>query len=157
MEIVPSKSIDLTSYILSLADLTIIRNLPIENLLPNFDPLSSSIISKVDWRTRRDELQDICSDMVDLSHLPKESEWRSFVSNLIADKEAAKFVNFYISFTIEHLQEALRENYGSDEDLREDWRFYNLLCNYKYLDKRVKKVIEGPYYSDVEDYRWLYE
>ena len=48
-------------------------------------------------------------------------------------------------------------NYGSDEDLREDWRFYDLLCNYKYLDKRVKKVIKGPYYSDVEEMRWLYE
>ena len=154
MEILPSKSSDLTSYILSLTDLTNIRNLPIENLLPNFDPLSSSIISKVDWRSN--ELQDICSVMVDLSQLPKESEWRSFVSNLIEDKEAAKFVNFYISFTIQTLQEALRENYGSDEDLREDWRYYDLLCNYKFLDKRVKKVIEGPYYSDVEDMRWLY-
>ena len=90
MEIVPSKSIDLTSYILSLADLTQIKN-------------------------------------------------------------------FYISFTIETLQEALRENYGSDEDLRENWRFYDSLCNYKYLDKRVKKVIEGPYYSEVEEYRWIYE
>jgi hypothetical protein len=155
MEIVPSKSIDLTSYILSLADLTKIKNLPIKNLLPNFDPLDNSVISKVDWRSN--ELEDIRSDMVDLSHLPRESEWRSFVSNLIADKEAAKFVNFYISHTIESLQEALRENYGSDEDLREDWRFYDLLCNYKYLDKRVKKVIEGPYYSDVEEMRWLYE
>jgi hypothetical protein len=155
MEIVPSNSIDLTSYILSLADLTNIKNLPIENLLPNFDPLSSSVISKVDWRSN--ELEEICSVMVDLSHLPKESKWRSFVLNLMADKEAAKFVNFYISFTIETLQEALRENYGSDEDLREDWRFYDSLCNYKYLDKRVKKVIEGPYYSEVEEYRWIYE
>jgi len=155
MEIVPSKSIDLTSYILSLADLTNIKNLPIENLLPNFDPLSGSVISKVDWRSN--ELEDICSVMVDLSHLPKESEWRTFVLNLMEDKQAAKFVNFYISFTIETLQEALRENYGSDEDLREDWRFYDSLCNYKYLDKRVKKVIEGPYYSEVEEYRWIYE
>ena len=81
MEILPSKSSDLTSYILSLADLTNIRNLPIENLLPNFDPLSSSIISKVDWRSN--ELQDICSVMVDLSQLPKESEWRSFVLAVI--------------------------------------------------------------------------
>jgi hypothetical protein len=155
MEIVPSKSIDLTNYILSLADLAQIKNLPIENLLPNFDPLSSSVISKVDWRSN--ELEDICSVMVDLSHLPKESEWRTFVLNLMEDKQAAKFVNFYISFTIETLQEALRENYGSDEDLREDWRFYDSLCNYKYLDKRVKKVIEGPYYSEVEEYRWIYE
>jgi hypothetical protein len=155
MEIVPSKSIDLTSYILSLADLTQIKNLPIENLLPNFDPLDNSVISKVDWQSP--ELWDICSVMVDLSHLPKESEWRTFVLNLMEDKQAAKFVNFYISFTIETLQEALRENYGSDEDLREDWRFYDSLCNYKYLDKRVKKVIEGPYYSEVEEYRWIYE
>ena len=155
MEIVPSKSIDLTSYILSLADLTNIKNLPIENLLPNFDPLDNSVISKVDWQSP--ELWDICSVMVDLSHLPKESEWRTFVLNLMEDKQAAKFVNFYISFTIETLQEALRENYGSDEDLREDWRFYDSLCNYKYLDKRVKKVIEGPYYSEVEEYRWIYE
>ena len=155
MEIVPSKSIDLTSYILSLADLTNIKNLPIENLLPDFDPLDNSVISKVDWRSP--ELWDICSVMVDLSHLPKESEWRTFVLNLMEDKQAAKFVNFYISFTIRTLQEALRENYGSDEDLREDWRFYDSLCNFKYLDKRVKKVIEGPYYSEVEEYRWLYE
>lgn len=155
MEIVPSKSIDLTSYILSLADLTQIKNLPIENLLPNFDPLDNSVISKVDWQSP--ELWDICSAMVDLSHLPKESEWRTFVLNLMENKQAAKFVNFYISFTIETLQEALRENYGSDEDLREDWRFYDSLCNYKYLDKRVKKVIEGPYYSEVEEYRWIYE
>jgi hypothetical protein len=155
MEIVPSKSIDLTNYILSLADLAQIKNLPIENLLPNFDPLDNSVISKVDWQSP--ELWDICSVMVDLSHLPKESEWRTFVLNLMEDKQAAKFVNFYISFTIETLQEALRENYGSDEDLREDWRFYDSLCNYKYLDKRVKKVIEGPYYSEVEEYRWIYE
>ena len=111
-----------------------------ERLIPSFDPLDTIIRSAVEWGSS--ELTDIASAMTGLSELPKVSPWRSLIVKSLEDEKMSRFVNFYIYFTIDNLTEALVENYGSDEDLQEDWGFYDLLCDYKYLDKRVKEVID---------------
>jgi hypothetical protein len=149
MENIPSRSKDLTSYILSLAQIKKISDMNSEDLLPQFDPLDSKNLETVEWGSA--QITDIASEMTGISHLPKVSHWRVFVINSLKDEELSKFVNFYVYFTIDNLTEVLLENYGSDEDIKEDWRFYNLLCSYEYLDERVREVFDrsAPYVEEM--------
>lgn len=136
----PSEAGNLTEYISSLAQLENILEIDSGRLIPNFDPLETEIRSAVEWGSL--ELTDIASEMTGLSELPKVSPWRSLIVRSLEDEKLSRFVNFYIYFTIDNLTEALVENYGSEEDLQEDWGFYDLLRDYKYLDKRVKEAID---------------
>jgi hypothetical protein len=136
----PSAAGNLKEYLLSLAQIENILKIESHLLLPSFDPLDSEVRKAVDWSSL--EITEISSEMTGLSHLPKVSPWRLLIMKSLEDEKLSSFVNIYIYVTIDNLIEALMENYGSAEDLREDWDFYDLLCDYKYLDKRVKEAIE---------------
>jgi hypothetical protein len=150
MEMNPSKAEDLTSYLDSLADVSKLREIESKLLLPSFDLLDLEVIQTVDWSSP--EVTDQLFEMAGISQLPQQSEWRVLIRSLIEVKELSNFVNFYINLTIDILSEALRENYGSEEDIRADWQFYDLLINYKYLDKSAKNSISG-YSESVEEMR----
>lgn len=69
--------------------------------------------------------------------------WRDIVIQPLRDSSEAltKFLNFYISQSFDQLVQGLHENWGV-RGVEDDWRFYDLMCNYKYLDKDMKKWIK---------------
>ena len=69
--------------------------------------------------------------------------WRDIVIQPLRDSSEVltKFLNFYISQNFDQLVQGLHENWGV-RGVEDDWRFYDLMCNYKYLDKDMKKWIK---------------
>ena len=69
--------------------------------------------------------------------------WRDIVIQPLRDSSEVltKFLNFYISQSFDQLVQGLHENWGV-RGVEDDWRFYDLMCNYKHLDKDMKKWIK---------------
>ena len=68
--------------------------------------------------------------------------WRDLVIEPLRNnsQELTRFLNFYISMNFDMLVQGLHENWGN-RGVEDDWRFYDLMRNYKHLDKDMKKWI----------------
>jgi hypothetical protein len=135
MRLKPSDAKDLTSFWHSLTDINMLMTYSDEELEPHFDPLDPKLIKKVDW----EELREI----TDVAFWDENGEWKTLISRNIANPNLTKFVNFYIYFHIDSIAQEILE--GTDKtkaERNEDFSFYDLLFNYKYLDKRAKKVFK---------------
>ena len=68
--------------------------------------------------------------------------WRDLVIEPLRNnsQELTRFLNFYINMNFDMLVQGLHENWGN-RGVEDDWRFYDLMRNYKYLDKDMKKWI----------------
>jgi hypothetical protein len=99
-----------------------------EELEPQFDPLDPKLIKKVDW----EELREVLDAFWDQSE-----GWKRLISRNIENPSLTKFVNFYIYFHIDSIAQEILE--GADKtkaERNEDFQFYDLLFNYKYLVKQ---------------------
>jgi hypothetical protein len=145
----PSSEQDVTKYLLSLADIA--RNqesVPIGNLEPQFD------LDAAYFKLEREPIDPDDPDgfrrIIDLGWQALEETgfedygsnfWRDLVIEPLSNdsEEVTKFLNFYISQNFDQLVQGLHENWGV-RGVEDDWRFYDLMCNYKYLDKDMKKL-----------------
>lgn len=129
----------------------IVRNqesVPIGNLEPQFD-LNAAYL-----KLEREPIDPDDSDghrrIIDLGwqaleesgfeEVQEKDFWRDLVIEPLSNhsKELARFLNFYISHNFDQLVQGLHENWGV-RGVEDNWRFYDLMCNYKYLDKDMKK------------------
>jgi hypothetical protein len=145
MSINPSESADVTDFLLSLSNIQELQKLSDEKLEPPFDPLDAKLWKGVDL-SKVPEISDL--DLLS-------SEWRELIFSKLTQPKLSKFINFYISVTIEELQQSCKESVDEIDLLREVFEFYDALCEYEYLDKRVKKIMKGLA-SDVEKTRTLF-
>ena len=142
----PSVEQNMTQYLLSLA--AIGKNqeqVPIVNLEPQFD-LNDA------WKKLDKEHHGAGFIVVDPGWQALEKTgfddygsnfWRDLVIEPLrnSNEELTRFLNFYISQNFDQLVQGLHENWGV-RGVEDDWRFYDLMCNYKYLDKDMKKSIK---------------
>ena len=134
MRLKPSKAKDLTSFWHSLTDINQLMTYSDDELEPQFDPLDPKLIKKIDW----EELREVLDAFWDQGE-----EWKRLISRNIENPSLTKFVNFYIYFHIDSIAQEIAD--GTDKtkaERNEDFQFYDLLFNYKYLDKRAKKVFK---------------
>ena len=144
MSLKPSETKDLTAFWYSLTDINQLMTYSDEELEPQFDPLDTKLIKKVDWDTRGEWME---------AFWDQKEGWRGLISRNIENPSLTKFVNFFIYFHIEDIAQEIIE--GTDKtktERNEDFIFYDLLVNYKYLDKRAKKVCKSVS-QDVENSR----
>lgn len=147
----PSLEQNATKYFLALA--AIGRNqekVPAANLEPQFD--LDDAYQKLDREPIDPKNPDDYRRIIDSGwQALEETEfgfygsnvWRDIVIQPLRDSSEVltKFLNFYISQSFDQLVQGLHENWGV-RGVEDDWRFYDLMCNYKYLDKDMKKWIK---------------
>ena len=147
----PSLEQNATKYFLALA--AIGRNqekVPAANLEPQFD--LDDAYQKLDREPIDPKYPDDYRRIIDSGwQALEETEfgfygsnvWRDIVIQPLRDSSEVltKFLNFYISQSFDQLVQGLHENWGV-RGVEDDWRFYDLMCNYKYLDKDMKKWIK---------------
>ena len=147
----PSLEQNATKYFLALA--AIGRNqekVPAANLEPQFD--LDDAYQKLDREPIDPKYPDDYRRIIDSGwQALEETEfgfygsnvWRDIVIQPLRDSSEVltKFLNFYISQSFDQLVQGLHENLGV-RGVEDDWRFYDLMCNYKHLDKDMKKWIK---------------
>ena len=147
----PSLDQNATKYFLALA--AIGRNqekVPAANLEPQFD--LDDAYQKLDREPIDPKYPDDYRRIIDSGwQALEETEfgfygsnvWRDIVIQPLRDSSEVltKFLNFYISQSFDQLVQGLHENWGV-RGVEDDWRFYDLMCNYKHLDKDMKKWIK---------------
>ena len=118
------------------------ESVPIANLEPQFDVVDA-------WKKLDKEYLNPGFIVVDPGWQALEETgfddygsnfWRNLVIEPLSNdsEEVTKFLNFYITQNFDQLAQGLHENWGV-RGVEDDWRFYDLMCNYKYLDKDMKK------------------
>jgi hypothetical protein len=142
MTLKPSEAKDLNSFWRTLTDTKKFMKYSDHELEPQFDPLDPKELKGLDFDTLHEAVEKWYDEG---DHL------QSLITRNIENPNLTKFVNFYIYFRIEHIaQDLIEEVDKTKEERTEDFFFYDLLCNYKYLDKRVKKVCKSVDSESVE-------
>ena len=150
MKINPSLEKDPTKYFMTLASLEISKGIePIEILEPQFDLIEA--YGRLDRAPADPDYPDAYRKIIDpgwevLKNTNFEyisSDWVKLLTQPLKthSKEIVKFLNFYIFITLDSLVESLNENWHL-RGVEDDWRFYDLIVEYKYLDKSLKKHIK---------------
>jgi len=147
MGLKPSEAKDLNSFWRTLTDVEKLMKYSDHELEPQFDPLDPKVLKGLDY----DALHEAVEKWYDEGdHL------QSLITRNIENPNLTKFVNFYIYFRIEHIAQDLIEGVDKTKEERtEDFLFYDLLCDYKYLDKRVKKVCKSVSQSVENSRSWF--
>ena len=147
----PSLELNATKYFLALADIgTKQEKVPVANLEPQFD--LEDAYQKLDREPIDPNYPDDYRRIIDPGWQALEETdfgfygsnfWRDIVIQPLRDnsEELTKFLNFYISQSFDQLVEGLHENWGM-RGIEDYWRFYDVMCNYKHLDKDMKKWIK---------------
>jgi len=147
----PSSEQNMSKYLMSLAEIGKNQeHVPIANLEPQFDlyeaweklerePLGSGFrVVDPGWQA----LEETGFDST--VGYGSSNFWLDLVTEPLrnSSEDLTRFLNFYIRMNIDMLVQALHENWGM-RGVEDDWRLYDLMCNYKYLDKRMKKWINN--------------
>lgn len=136
MGLKPSEAKDLNSFWRTLTDIKKLMKYSDHELEPQFDPFNPKLLKDLDL----DALHEVTEMWFDQEDYPL----KSLLTRNIENPNLTKFVNFYIYFRIEQIAQDLIEGVDKTKEERtEDFVFYDLLCEYKYLDKRVKKVCKS--------------
>jgi hypothetical protein len=147
----PSSEQNATKYLLALADIGKNQEqVPVANLEPQFD--LNDAWGKLEKEYPSPDFNPGAFIVVDPGWQALEETdfgfygsnfWRDIVIQPLRDnsEELTKFLNFYISQSFDQLVEGLHENWGM-RGIEDYWRFYDLMCNYKYLDKDMKKWVK---------------
>ena len=148
----PSLELNATKYFLALADIGRKQEkVPVANLEPQFD--LDDAYQKLDRELIDPNYPDNYRRIIDPGWQALEETsfcdplnpyfWRNIVIEPVRNgsEELTKFLNFYISQNFDMLVQGLHEDWGM-RGIEDDWRFYDLMCNYKHLDKDMKKWIK---------------
>lgn len=148
----PSLELNATKYFLALSDIGRKQEkVPVANLEPQFD--LDDAYQKLDREPIDPNYPDDYRRIIDPGWQALEETsfcdplnpyfWRSIVIEPLRNgsEELTKFLNFYISQNFDMLVQGLHEDWGM-RGIEDDWRFYDLMCNYKHLDKDMKKWIK---------------
>lgn len=131
----PSLELDVTKYLSCLVAISKSQEaVPVEFLEPQFDLIDAYL--KLD----RDDsiLQELeSSDFVYLNF------WKEIVAPQLKsdNRDLSNFLNFYILLTFDQLVEVLHESWHM-RGIEDDWRYYDLICNYSHLHKVNKNSIK---------------
>jgi hypothetical protein len=148
----PSLELNTTKYLLALANIGKNQEqVPVANLEPQFD--LNDAWGKLEKEYPSPDLNPGAFIVVDPGWQALEETgfcdplnpyfWRNIVIETLRNggEGLTKFLNFYISQNFDMLVQGLHENWGM-RGIEDDWRFYDLMCNYKHLDKDMKKWIK---------------
>jgi hypothetical protein len=131
----PSLELDVAKYLSCLVAISRTQeSVPVEFLEPKFD--------LVDAYLKLDKGDSILQEF-ESSNFEYLNFWKEIVaSQLKSDNgDLSNFLNFYILLTFDQLVEALHESWHM-RGIEDDWRHYDLICNYSYLDKVNKRSIK---------------
>jgi hypothetical protein len=145
MTLKPAEAADIQNLLLSITNLAALEEYSHLELEPSFDPLIGRLWEALDWKTMPSEIEEL--DLLS-------AEWREFISKKINNSKPSKFVNFYIYYIIQQLQQSCKESVDDIDLLKEEFAFYDLLSGYENLDKRNKKLIDED--QDVEQTRQMF-
>lgn len=145
MTLKPAEATDIKNLLLSITNLAALEEYSDLELEPSFDPLIGKLWKALDWKTMPSEIEEL--DLLS-------AEWREFISKKINNSKPSKFVNFYIYYIIQQLQQSCKESVDDIDLLKEEFAFYDLLSGYENLDKRNKKLIDED--QDVEQTRQMF-
>ena len=145
MNLKPAEATDIKNLLLSITNLAALEEYSDLELEPSFDPLIAKLWKALDWKTMPSEIEEL--DLLS-------AEWREFISKKINNSKPSKFVNFYIYYIIQQLQQSCKESVDDIDLLKEEFAFYDLLSGYENLDKRNKKLIDED--QDVEQTRQMF-
>ncbi len=135
MGINPSLELDVTKYLTCLIEISKTQEkVPVEFLEPQFDLVDAYLKLK----RNAPILQELESS--DFAYL---DYWKSIVAPQIKsdNKDFSNFINFYILLTFNQLVETLHESWHM-QGIEDDWRYYDLICDYSYLHKVNLKSIK---------------
>lgn len=145
----PSQESDVTNYLIALA--AIGRNqeiVPLSNLEPKFDLIRAYSELQREPQDPNDPygFRRIINEgweELENSDFLWSSFWKEVLTQPLKDnsKEITKFINFYFYVTFDLTVQGLTENWR-ERGVEDDWRFYDLLCNYKHLTKSNKIMID---------------
>lgn len=148
MTLKPSEAKDLNSFWRTLTDIKKLMKYSDHELEPQFDLFDRRLLKGLDLDALH-EVKEIWFDQED-------HPLKSLIIRNIENPNLTKFVNFYIYFCIENIAQDLIEGvHQTKEERTENFVFYDLLCDYKYLDKRVRKVCESVSEGVEESRGWF--
>lgn len=140
----PSLALNVTEYLSCLVALGKSQEaIPCEHLEPKFDVVEAYLkLNKGD-----SILQEF-----ENSEFAYSNFWREIVTSQLRcdNRNLSNFLNFYIFLIFDQLVEALNESWHM-RGIEDEWRFYDLICNFSHLHKVNKNSIKN--HCADEDFR----